>query len=239
MSTDFRSLARDERLRGVRHGTAHFLRHVAELTDEQFDGASLLDGWTRRHVIAHVGYNAAALTRLLDWAATGTEHPMYASAAQRDAEIAQGATLSPGALRSLVQHTATRLDHAWRRMPESAWSAQVRTAQGRTVEAVETMWMRSREVWIHAVDLDTGARFADLPEPVLHTLLADVVGAWRSRGDGAGLVLRPDGSEPIAVGQSAPSGEVTGPLPAVVRWAVGRGAVGLAGEPDGPPPRWL
>ena len=67
----------------ARRGTAYFARKLAELGDEEFDAPSLVPGWTRRHVIAHVGYNARALTRLLEWAATGIETPMYAGADQR------------------------------------------------------------------------------------------------------------------------------------------------------------
>lgn len=37
----------------------------ARLSDYDLDAASLLDGWTRRHVVAHVSYNAA-LCRLLE-----------------------------------------------------------------------------------------------------------------------------------------------------------------------------
>ena len=49
----------------VRRGTAFWSRKVNELTDDELDGPSLLPGWSRRHVIAHVGYNARALTRLV------------------------------------------------------------------------------------------------------------------------------------------------------------------------------
>ena len=42
----------------VRRGTAYFSRKLAELSDDDFDAPSLLPGWTRRHVIAHVGFNA-------------------------------------------------------------------------------------------------------------------------------------------------------------------------------------
>ena len=114
---------------------------------------TLLDGWTRKHLLAHVGYNAAALCRLLDWAATGVETPMYESTEQRNREIREGATLSAPALRNLFDHTVARLDEKWRRLPESAWDAEVRTTQGRSVPASETVWMRTREVWIRAVDL--------------------------------------------------------------------------------------
>lgn len=44
----------------------------------------------------------------------------------------------------------------WRDLPDANWTHEVRTAQGRTVPASETVWMRTREVWVHAVDLDNG-----------------------------------------------------------------------------------
>ena len=50
--------------------------------------------------------------------------------------------------------------------------------------------MRTREVWIHAVDLANGATFTDIPEPVLERLLTDITGAWKVRGTGADLVVK-------------------------------------------------
>ncbi|MET0451928.1 MAG: maleylpyruvate isomerase family mycothiol-dependent enzyme [Mycobacterium sp.] len=238
----FDALDLSERLLIARRGTAYLAQRVAELTDSDFDGDTLLDGWTRRHLVAHAAYNAVALCRLLDWAATGEETPMYASTEHRAREIAEGATLNAGALRNLFAHSCARLDEKWRHLPSAAWLETVRTAQGRQVPAEETVWMRTREVWIHAVDLDNGGRFADFPVPVLDSLLTDVVGAWRTRGDGAGRVLAVDGREPVAVhDDAAPSTTVSGALPAVVRWATGRGAIGVttgtAG--DAVAPRWL
>ncbi|MFE5707148.1 maleylpyruvate isomerase family mycothiol-dependent enzyme [Rhodococcus koreensis] len=228
-----------ERLLVARRGTAYFAQRLAELTDEQLYEPTALSGWSRAHLVAHVGYNAAALCRLLEWAATGIETPMYASPEQRGREIAEGATLSAAALRNLFDHTVARLDEKWRNLPDSAWEAQVRTAQGRTVPVSETAWMRTREVWIHAVDLGNGGRFGDFPDVVLESLLTDITGMWRRKDLGAGLVLTVDGCEPVAVQpDSAPAGKVSGPLAAVVRWAAGRGAVGLG--PDIPePPHWL
>jgi maleylpyruvate isomerase len=76
------------------------------------------------------------------------------------------------------------------------WAAPVRTAQGRTVPASETVWMRTREVWIHAVDLDNGAQFSDFPDVVLESLLADIVEAWRRQRVGTDLVLEMTGLSP-------------------------------------------
>lgn len=234
----FHDLERSERLLLARRGTDYFARHLAQLTDEQLDAATALEGWTRRHVVAHVSYNAAALCRLLDWAATGVETPMYESAEQRASEIEKGAALDAAALRNLFADSAARLDGKWRDLPDQAWNAQVRTAQGRTVPASETAWMRSREVWIHAVDLGNGAGFDGFPEAVLESLLSDIVTAWRSRGEGAGLVLHVEGNAPVGVGEGPQSSLVAGPLAAVVSWAAGRGGSGLTSA-QADPPRWL
>ncbi len=236
----FNDLDPADRLLSARRGTAYFAQRLAELSDRDLDADSLLPGWSRRHLLAHVGYNAAALCRLMDWASTGTETPMYASADQRAREIDEGSTLSAGALRNLFDHTVARLDAKWRDLPSAAWSAQVRTAQGRLVPASEAVWMRTREVWIHAVDLGNGGRFGDFPPVVLQSLLADIVDAWRRNERGGGLVLAVEGCTPIAMVPAERTTTVAGPLAAVVRWAAGRGAVGvdIDGDSDGPP-RWL
>ncbi|GAA4672066.1 maleylpyruvate isomerase family mycothiol-dependent enzyme [Gordonia humi] len=245
----FSDLDLDERLLIARRGTSYFAQRLAELTDEQLDEPSLLEGWSRKHLVAHVGYNAAALCRLLDWAATGVETPMYGSPEQRAQEIAEGATLTAAALRNLFAHTVARLDEKWRNLPDDAWSEQVRTAQGRTVPVSETAWMRTREVWIHAVDLANGGRFGDFPDVVLDSLLTDIVGMWRGRelgGNelGGGIVVEVDGREaipvrPVSGGSGRSTSTVVGPLPSVVRWAAGRGGVGLTVGDDVEPPRWL
>lgn len=240
--TVFRDLPRDRQLTLCRRGTAHFARRLGELADDELAAPSALEGWTRRHLVAHVAYNAAALCRLMDWASTGSETPMYASPEARSTEIAEGATLSPAALRNLFDHTVARLDEKWRRAGDPVWSAPVRSAQGREITAAETIWMRAREVWIHAVDLGSGARFGDAPPEVLDGLLGDIVGTWRTRGDGGALELRVAGRKPLAVDPQSPAAEripVAGDLASVTRWVAGRGTVGLDPIPVVTPPRWL
>jgi maleylpyruvate isomerase len=226
----------------ARRGTAYFARKLAELSDADFDAPSLLPGWTRRHVIAHVGYNARALTRLLEWAETGIENPMYASPHQRQQEIETGATLKPIALRHLVAHSNVHLNVEWRDLSPGAWRTSVRTAQGRVVPASQTAWMRSREVWIHAVDLDNGGSFDDFPPTLLDALLTDITGTWRQRGTGSELTLDiTDRCIHIDVG-SGPHRRIIGSAADLTRWATGRGCSGVAADhgtdvPDAP--RWL
>jgi maleylpyruvate isomerase len=231
----------------ARRGTAFFARKLNELSDAELDGGSLLPGWTRRHVVAHVGYNARALARLIEWAATGVETPMYSSPEARNHEIEFGATLSPIALRHLFDHSAVHLNVEWRDLPADAWHHKVKTAQGRTVPAEETVWMRTREVWLHAVDLDNGATFEDIPAPVLDRLLADITGAWHTRGTDQGLVVKVTGTGLVFGDTSAADPTIiTGPLPAAAQWAAGRGTTGITaagpGAADGgvpAPPKWI
>ena len=103
----------------ARRGTAYFARKLNELTDRELDAPSLVPGWTRRHLVAHVGYHARALTRLADWGRTGIETPMHASAAERDAEIDLGVTLPAQALRHLFTHSAVHLNVVWRDLEDA------------------------------------------------------------------------------------------------------------------------
>jgi maleylpyruvate isomerase len=235
----------------ARRGQAYYSRKLNELSDADFDEPTLLDGWDRRHLIAHVGLNARAITRLVEWARTGVETPMYASPEQRTEEIEFSATLPTQALRNLSDHAAIHLTVEWRDLPAEAWSNQVRTAQGRVVPVSETVWMRTREVWIHAVDLGNGGRFDDFPPKLLDCLLIDVLGAWERRREAENLpvflleaVDRP--GLPATTIPDEPSARspivVRGTAAALAQWATGRGDDGVRsteGDPAPAAPRWL
>ena len=237
------------RLLLARRGQAYFSRKLNELSDSDLDGPSMLDGWSRRQLAAHVGLNARALTRLTEWAATGVETPMYASSTQRNEEIEFAATLPSQALRNLSDHAAIHLTVEWRDLPEDAWRSEVRTAQGRIVPVSETVWLRTREVWIHAVDLANGGRFEDFPPELLDALLADVLVAWSRRREAEGLpefvldaVDRSDRPQSVTAHSSMPLIVVRGTAAALARWATGRSTDGVRmadGQWVGAAPRWL
>jgi maleylpyruvate isomerase len=208
----------------ARRGTAYFARRLMQLDDADLDAPSLLPGWSRRHVVAHVGYNARAVARLVEWARTGVENRMYSSDTQRWDEIVLGATLPTRALRHLVDHAAVHLDVEWRDLADEQWDAEVVTAQGRTVPARETAWMRAKEVWVHAVDLDDGGSFLDFPPEMIDGIIADVLRAWTRRSEPGAVVLRATDREdsPGSYGENGP--EVEGAAADLARWLAGRGA---------------
>ena len=177
-------------------GTKLFLGTLAAIGDGDLDRPTALPGWTGRHIVAHVHYNALALLRLTRWAATGQESRMYTSPEQRSSEIEEGATRPAAELRDLVHRSAADLEAALDGLPDDAWHASVVTAQGRTVPATEIPWMRAREVWIHAIDLGAGVTFDDLPPAFVADLLADVVRKRAGGGEGPGLAAWLTGRTP-------------------------------------------
>ena len=133
------------------------------------------------------------------------------------------------ALRNLSEHAAIHLDVEWRDLPEPAWQHQVKTAQGRLVPVSETVWMRTREVWLHAVDLRAGGRFEDFPVELRDLLLADLLRTWRRKATDAStnLELRPsDRSHSWLLFDDRPAAVTVVGTAATGRWA------GLPG--DGP-----
>jgi maleylpyruvate isomerase len=233
----------EQALEWVADGTRRLLGALARLADPELDEPTLLPGWSRRHLLAHVANNASALRNLLYWATTGEERRMYASSEQRDADIAAGAAVPAGELRELVAATAAALWADLDGMPARAWSAQVVTGQGVTRDAAEIPWMRVREVYVHAVDLDAGIAFADLPASFLAALLDDIASRRSAAGAGPALSLAAvdvggrwtvDGAgEPVAV---------EAPLAVLTAWLAGRPVAGLldaSGAPVPDLPAWL
>lgn len=155
--------------------TELFLTTVHDLPDDGFAAPSLLPGWTRHHVVAHVHFNALALRRLVSWARTGVESRMYDGPEQRAREIEGGLSLPPDRLRALVHRSAEELAAAVAAVPDEAWANVVVTARGREVPASQIPWLRAREVAVHAVDLAAGVGFADLPAGLLRELSAEAV----------------------------------------------------------------
>lgn len=223
-----------QRLAWLDEGSELFLAELETVRDSDFGDDTALPGWTVAHLVAHVGYNAKALSRLVHWARTGEETPMYASAEARDSEIEAGSRLLALELRDLVRETDDRLRTELAGL--SSWDSEVRTAQGRTVTADEIPWMRVREVWIHTVDLGTGKDFRDFPVALLEALITDNVTLRAQRDQGPALLLRAEDTDRewrIDRGNEEPT-VVAADSAELCRRLAGRGAI------DGPElARWL
>jgi maleylpyruvate isomerase len=224
-------------------GAAHLRGMMTRMGDDAFTKPSSLPDWTRAHLLTHVARNADALINLLTWARTGVETPAYASLEQREADIEAGAKRPAAEIRADLLASSDRLAAAVRKMPEEAWSAHV-DFRGRRILAADLLWLRAREVWIHAVDLDAGASFADLPRPMLRELLTDAAASMGARPDFPRLRLAPsDESRTWSVGEGPDPLEVRGPVAELAAWLLGRskGRDLRTAEGKRPPklPSWL
>jgi maleylpyruvate isomerase len=230
----------EQRLAWVQDGTARLQADLARLADADLNAPSLLPGWTRRHLLAHVAANADALCRLAYWARTGEERRMYSSAQQRNAEIEVGAVRPAAEIRNWITDSAAQLADDLGRLTDDTWQAMVVTAQGRTVPATEIPWLRAREVWVHAADLGAGTTFGDMPPEFLTELLDDVAARRAAQGTGPALSLT--ATDTGGTWHVAGTGEayaVEAPRIVLGKWLTGRSAAGLRGAelPDLPP--WL
>jgi uncharacterized protein (TIGR03083 family) len=227
----------DQRLAWMRDGTSHVLASVASLSDEALTAPTLLPGWTRRYLVSHVAANADALRNLVYWARTGEERRMYASAEQREADIVAGSRLPAAELRAWLESSAQALAADFDALPDAAWDAKIITAQGLTRPASEIPWMRDREVYIHAIDLDAGTRWTDLPAGFLAALLDDVTARRSSKGGGPALAVSADTGHTWEVAGDGAPVPVSAPLADLAAYLTGRPAPELKTAPALPP--WL
>jgi maleylpyruvate isomerase len=234
----------DLRLQWMDEGTRRFDAVVRRLRDDELSGPSALPSWTRGHVVAHVARNADALDNLVTWARSGVETPMYATSEQRADDIEAGAHRSAEALRMDLEEAERRFSSAVASLPLDRWWTEVRTQTGRVISAAEIPWMRCREVWVHAVDLDAGATFADLPPALVETFLDEVTRTLGARDECDEIELgATDTERSWSIGRANEHrGTVRGPAHELLGWVLGRNRGAALTCSTGPVPtlpRWL
>ena len=214
-------------------GTRRLVRSVDAMTDDQWRLPSLLPGWSRAHVVAHLTLNAEGLSGALEGVHEGRPVPMYASNEARDGDIADLATASPSALRDRFLASTTVIGEWVEELADNLADATIeRTPGGRRFPAREVGVMRSREVEIHHADLALDYTAADwMPEFVV--LLLD---SFAGRHDGEPFVAHAtDLDRSWGFGTGGPT--VSGVGSALAWWMTGRGnGDGLTSD-DGRVPR--
>ncbi len=198
------------------------VRTVDGLADPAYAGASLLPGWSRAHVVAHVALNAEGLAGVLHGAHLGRPAPMYASAAARDRDIAELAAAEPAELRERLLRATTLFSDALAAMRHDDWSGRFeRTPGGPELALASVPLMRVREVEIHHADLDAGHTHADWPADFSGLLLESMT----RRHYPTPFSARPDDLDRTwRYGEGAGGPVVTGTPAALGWWLTGRGS---------------
>lgn len=209
-------------LGAVREATDRLLTATGELDSVSLAGPSLLPGWSRGHVLAHLSLNADALVNVLQG------RPMYASSETRDSDIERDASRPLAGQLAELRASHDRFLAA--ADAPADWSRTVTMRNGVTDSASRIPFRRLAEVELHHVDLGVGYELEDLPDEfvgreiaflaerfsghpaVVATTVADDKGrTWTTGGDAADRA-----------GGAADRTVVRGTAPALLGWLCGR-----------------
>jgi maleylpyruvate isomerase len=200
-----------------------FAGTLGGLTDAEVREPSVLPGWSRAHVIAHVARGGEAMVRLVDGVLTKRPAQAYPDGpVVRDAELELAAQHSANELADEVYSSNIAVVHAFARMTAPTWGRQVQFPTG-AYPASRCAWERWREVEVHHIDLGLDTyTIESWPEEFVSTHLPHELAKLPGRLP-PGTAVRVDGSR---FGSGDVVATVDGPDPALLAWLFGR--VGLA-----------
>ena len=144
--------------------TQRLLGTARVITEPDLRQPSLLPGWTRAHVLAHLARSADAMRALLIGARSGQDRPAYASREARDAEIERTAAQAAKDLAADVADSAMALRTIARQLPDRAWAHSVQVLGPAPFPAAQLLTRRLVEVELHHCDLAAGYGPADWPD---------------------------------------------------------------------------
>lgn len=213
-------------IEALHDATQRLVRSVDALGDEQWRGPSLLPGWSRAHVVAHLVLNAEGLAGALEGLASGAPVAMYVSPEARDHDIEELSLDDVAPVRDRLLASTTRFADAAALLREEDWGATIeRVPGGQRFAAAAVPAMRWREVEIHHADLGAGYSRHDWT-PTFADAAVDHLAARQAEhvGTAGFTVLLTDlerSREVGSVGAGAP--EVRGSAADVAWWLSGRG----------------
>ena len=140
---------------------------------------SLLPGWTRAHVLAHLARGADAMRTILIGARSGEDRAAYASAEAREADIERTGAQQAKELVADVADSSMALRTIARQLPDRAWAHPVRILGSAPFPAGQLLTRRLAEVELHHCDLAAGYSPADWPAAFASMELAEPMRSQR------------------------------------------------------------
>jgi maleylpyruvate isomerase len=159
--------------------TQRLLSTARVIAEPDLRQPSLLPGWTRAHVVAHLARGADAMRTLLVGVRSGQDRPAYASAEAREAGIERGAAQTAKDLMADLADSAMALRTIARQLPDQAWSRSVRILGSAPFPAAQLLTRRLAEVELHHCDLAAGYSPADWPAAFASMELAEPMRSQR------------------------------------------------------------
>ena len=159
--------------------TQRLLDSARVIAEPDLRAPSLLPGWTRAHVLAHLARNADAMRNLLAGVRSGQDRPAYVSAEARQADIERGAGLRPNELMAELADSAMALRTVARQLPAQRWQVPVQILDSAPFPAAQLLTRRLVEVELHHCDLGAGYGPADWPATFATMELAEPMRSQR------------------------------------------------------------
>ncbi len=200
------------------------IRTVDSLTDAAWAGPSLLPGWTRAHVVAHLALNAEGFARALKGVLDGEVVPVYPSNEARDADIEQLASAPISDVRDryfgATQHFRTLAGS----LDEEHWRGTIlRLPTGPEWSTRSLLPVRRQEVEVHHADLGVAYTQRNWPTDFSRWLLNRTTATHAESPESADFAIRAtDLDQTWQVGATAP--EVSGTAADLAWWLIGRGS---------------
>lgn len=201
------------------------LAAAAGLDEAAVAAPSVLPGWNRAFVLAHVEGVARAMGRQLEYAAQGETIEFYDDGFDgRNRDIERRAQRPVDEqLRSLTEAVEAVVAR-FAALQGSGWDARIAYRNGTARDGGFALW---RELVIHASDLDTGRTSLDWDNTFCHYLFGFLAARIP---DGTALKLQPLGEQPrtLSSGPGTPARTVvvTGLLQDIAAWLAGRKPLG-------------
>jgi maleylpyruvate isomerase len=203
-------------LEDLHHCDQRVVRTVDSLTDADWGAPSLLPGWTRAHVVAHLALNAEGFAGALVGLVEGDPVPIYPSNESRDAGINELAAQPPDEIRERFFAATQHFRDVAEQLDDGHWAGTVhRLPEGPEWPAAGLVGARRREVEIHHADLGTTYRHTDWPTGFTVALLDQVTAVQDF------AVSATDLGRTWSLGARTPV--VSGAASALAWWLIGRG----------------
>lgn len=186
---------------------------------------SVLPGWNRAFVLAHVEGVARAITRQLDYAARGETIVFYDDGFDgRNRDIERRAQRPADEQLQSLTDAVTAAVAAFAALTGRQWEAGISYRNGTVRDGGLALW---RELVIHASDLDTGRTSLDWDSTFCHYLFGFLAARVPN---GTALKLQPLGEQPRTLssenGTPVRTVVVTGLLQDIAAWLAGRKPLG-------------
>jgi maleylpyruvate isomerase len=190
---------------------------AGKLTEEDVPAPSLLAGWTRGHVLAHITGISNAMARQLEVAARGETVELYDGGYEGRTNAIEAA-----AGHSIDEHhrdldaALERALRAFDSLEPGGWQVPISYRGGVVFDGGLALW---REFVIHASDLGTGRG----PETWSRQFCEHLFDFLSARvPEGQKFVLQPLGLPPVAIGAGGRSTVISGMVTDIAAWLAGR-----------------